>query len=119
VVSFGLRLAMALQTYVEIASEADSALHDIIFDINATASALRQLSDLIESDRVAANEQGRPPIFKKAGEDDIRAITAKLEKVYKTIVVLVQKATGSQVCNRHITRLRLRDGHRPKHHQAV
>ncbi|KAK4448964.1 hypothetical protein QBC34DRAFT_101207 [Podospora aff. communis PSN243] len=99
VVSFGLRLATALQTYAEIASEADEALHDIIFDINATASALRQLSDLIESDKSAASEQGRPPIFKEAGEADIRSIALKLEKVYKTIVVLVQKATNSKTVN--------------------
>ncbi|KAK0623727.1 hypothetical protein B0T14DRAFT_495159 [Immersiella caudata] len=96
VVSFGLRLATALQTYSEIASEADDALHDIIFDINGTASALRQLSELIESDKLVASEQGRRPIFKDAGEAEIRGIALKLEKVYKTIVVLVQKATSTK-----------------------
>jgi len=94
VVSFGMRLATALQTYTELASEANEALHDIVFDINATASALKQLSELIEADKLAASKQGRLPIFKDAGETEIRNIATQLEKVYKAIVVLVKKATS-------------------------
>jgi len=95
IVSFGVRLGTALHTYTELASEAADALHDITFDVNATASALRQLNELIEADKLAAAEQSRPPIFKEAGEAEIRDVAAKLEQVYKTIVTLVYKATNS------------------------
>lgn len=94
IVAFGLKLGTTLQTYVELALEVEECLGEIIFDINATAGALGQLQDIIDIDKRAAKEQNRPLIFKDAGLNEIQALALKCEKVYKTIIVLVHKASS-------------------------
>ncbi|KAJ3497594.1 hypothetical protein NLG97_g1786 [Lecanicillium saksenae] len=53
IVTSGVQLGTALQTYMELARDAEHELHDIVFDVNATASALKQLHIIIDADRDA------------------------------------------------------------------
>lgn len=93
IVSFGLQLATTLQTYIETMLEAEERLRDITFDINSTASALRQLQDIIDNDKMGT-KAGKltPKVFKDEGRREIEAIAQKCGKVYGTIVLLVNKA---------------------------
>ncbi|CAG8975348.1 hypothetical protein HYALB_00005678 [Hymenoscyphus albidus] len=96
IVNFGLRLATTLQTYVETALEAEERMRDITFDINSTASALKQLQDIIEHDKADDNlgEFGTR-VFKDEGRREIEAIAHKCGKIYRTVVLLVNKASTS------------------------
>ncbi|KAK3988725.1 hypothetical protein QBC44DRAFT_328806 [Cladorrhinum sp. PSN332] len=94
IVAFGLKLGTTLQTYVELALEVEDCLRDITFDVTATASALRQLDDIINIDKAEAEEQNRPTVFKEAALVEIQALAFKCEQVYKTILVLAHKASG-------------------------
>ncbi|CAG8948686.1 hypothetical protein HYFRA_00001806 [Hymenoscyphus fraxineus] len=96
IVNFGLRLATTLQTYVETALEAEERMRDITFDINSTASALKQLQDIIEHDKAGDNlgEIGTR-VFKDEGRREIEAIAHKCGKIYRKVVLLVNKASAS------------------------
>ncbi|KAK4221806.1 hypothetical protein QBC38DRAFT_402718 [Podospora fimiseda] len=94
IIAFGLKVGTTLQTYVELAQEVEDSLREIVFDVNATASALRQLQDIIEIDKLAAKDQNRSTIFTDAGLNEIQSLAWKCEKIYKTIIVLVHKASG-------------------------
>lgn len=93
IVSFGLQLATTLQTYIETMLEAEERLRDITFDINSTASALRQLQDIIDEDKTGNDvRKSTPKVFKDEGRREIEVIAQKCGKVYRTIVLLVNKA---------------------------
>jgi hypothetical protein len=100
IVGFGLQLATTLQTFMELTAEAQEALHDIVFDVNATASALKQLQDIISADKATAEQHDKPPVFKDAGLREIQALAIKCEKIYKTIIVLIHKASDSDKAKR-------------------
>lgn len=95
IVSFGLQLATTLQTYIETMLEAEERLRDITFEINSTASALRQLQDILDDDKRGTGVgKLSPKVFKNEGRREIEAIAQKCGKVYRTIVLLVNKAAN-------------------------
>jgi hypothetical protein len=96
IVAFGMQLATTLQTYIELTADTKEHLHDLVFDVNATASALRQLQDIIDSDKASTQDNNLSPIFKDAGLKEIEGLAIKCERVYKTIIILVQKASNSE-----------------------
>ncbi|OAQ85468.1 hypothetical protein VFPFJ_07857 [Purpureocillium lilacinum] len=97
VVAFGLNLATTLQTYTELTREANDALHDVVFEVNATASALRQLQAIVDADKAVSHLDDSPArVLNDSGVREIENLAAKCETVYKTIVKLVQKASGSE-----------------------
>ena len=51
IVAFGMHLATTMHTNMETMDEADQTLDDVVFDVNTTASALKQLDTIIEKDR--------------------------------------------------------------------
>lgn len=93
IVAFGMQLATTLQTYMELTIEANEALHDIVFDINATASTLKQLQDIIDDDKEAAMRDSRRHVFQNVTNVEVLAL--KCKKVYVKIIELVLKASGS------------------------
>lgn len=95
IVAFGLQLATILQTYVEAALEAEERLRDIAFDINSTASALKQLQDIIDADQVDGALRKSPRVFKDEGLKEIEAMAGQCGKVYGIIVMLVTEAGTS------------------------
>lgn len=100
VVGFGLQLATTLQTYMELAWEAEDALRDIVFEVNATASALRQLQTVVDADKALPDAQRASRVFKDGGLREVEALAVKCEAVYRVIVALIQKASSSDVGGR-------------------
>ena len=92
IIGFGLQLATTLQTYVEAVIEAEETLRDIAFDINSTASALKQLQEIIDADKADTGMQNNPKVFKDEGRKEIEVLAVQCGKLYTTIVVLVTKA---------------------------
>ncbi|KAI1876006.1 uncharacterized protein JN550_001502 [Neoarthrinium moseri] len=90
IVSFGLQFATSLQTYLEAVAGAEESMQDIAFDINATASALKQLHDLIEADKAATGNETR--ILNSKGVEEVLRLSAQCEKVYTLTMGLIAKA---------------------------
>ena len=95
VVGFGLQLATTLQTYMELTFEAEDALRDIVFEVNATASALKQLQTIVDADKALPDAQSASRVFKDGGLREVEALDIKCETVYKVVVRLIQKASSS------------------------
>lgn len=87
VATFGLQLATTIHTYVEAVWEAKDRLRDVAFDINSTASTLKQLQAVVSSDKDQTTK-----VLKDAGLEEIRDLTAACGKIYSTIVILLTKA---------------------------
>ncbi|KAK8045371.1 hypothetical protein PG993_005395 [Apiospora rasikravindrae] len=96
IVAFGLKLATTLQTYVETVADAEQTLQDIAFEVSTTASALKQLQDLIEADALATQEN-RLPVLNANGKREIESLGRKCETVYQAIVHLLVKSNGADV----------------------
>ncbi|UNI21266.1 hypothetical protein JDV02_007271 [Purpureocillium takamizusanense] len=99
-VSFGLQLATALQTFTVLAIEADDALRDIVFEVNATAAALGQLQTIVDADRAIPDDDdddaaARSRVLNDSGRHQVQTLALRCEKVYGVIVRLVLKASGS------------------------
>lgn len=93
IVSFGLKLATTLQTYVELVREAKEELQYIVFDVNATSAALRQLQAIVDSDE---DSDASARVFKEDGVREIEILAAKCDRVYKNIILLIQSASNSE-----------------------
>lgn len=92
IVSHGMRLATALQTYKELTRETPVSLDDAIPEISATAAALEQLRELLDEDKLVADREGRPRIFNDAGLAEIHTVAQNCERIYKNIVIFIQRA---------------------------
>ncbi len=90
IVAYGLQLATSLQTYEEGYSSAKEKLCELRVDISATASALLQLEHVIESDKNPSTK-----VLKDEGVQAIEDVAAQCENIYKTVVILVNKAGKS------------------------
>ncbi|KAH8812189.1 hypothetical protein F5884DRAFT_304651 [Xylogone sp. PMI_703] len=97
IVGFGLQIAATLQTYTEATLEADERIRDIANDINATASALQRLQDVITRD--SKLPQGR--VFSVEGLNVVNKIASQCDVVFTRIVQLLNKAgrPGSELSN--------------------
>ncbi len=95
IIGFGLQLATTLQTYVESVAEAEERLRDIAFEVSSTASALSQLQQVLEAEKVTVGDvhQG-PKVLKDEGFKQIEVIVVQCDKVYRCIVVFILKAGG-------------------------
>ncbi|KAJ6437275.1 low molecular weight phosphotyrosine protein phosphatase [Purpureocillium lavendulum] len=98
-VSFGLQLATTLQTFAELAIEAEDALRDIVFEVNATAAALRQLQTIVDADKAIPDAQRGSRVFTESGLHEVETLAVRCEKVYRTIIRLVLKASSSTTTN--------------------
>lgn len=94
IVLSGVQLGTQLQTYMELAQEAEEELHDIVFDINATSAALKQLHAIIDNDRNAQDPSTN--IFKDDGVREIEMLALKCDAIYKNIITLIQRASHSE-----------------------
>lgn len=94
IVGFGLQLGTTLQSYVETSRDAKDGLVDVASDINATASTLKQLHDLLHADDV---ETSQMQVFKPEGRQEIMAMTTQCQNLYTTIIVLLTKAGSASV----------------------
>jgi hypothetical protein len=90
IVAYGLQLASSLQTYEQGYSSAKEKLCELGVDISATASALLQLQHVIESDKDLSTK-----VLKDEGVQEIEDVAAQCENIYKTVIILVNKAGKS------------------------
>lgn len=90
IVTYGLHLGTSLQTYEQGYSSAKEKLCELGVDISATASALLQLQHVIESDKNLSTK-----VLKDEGVQAIEDIAAQCENIYKTVIILVNKAGNS------------------------
>ncbi|ROT37797.1 hypothetical protein SODALDRAFT_324298 [Sodiomyces alkalinus F11] len=95
VVSFGLQLATTLQTYVEVVAGAADRIEALTADVGSTASALKQLQDILDADK-AAEEAARAAVtvFKEQGRRDIESLAFRCEKTYRAIIHVIVSATA-------------------------
>ncbi|KAJ6782591.1 hypothetical protein PWT90_08441 [Aphanocladium album] len=91
VVTNGVQLATTLQTYRELAREAETELHDTVFEVNATAAALKQLHAIIDADR---DRQDHPAaaVFKDDGIREVETLALKCHAIYNNIILLIWRA---------------------------
>jgi hypothetical protein len=90
IAAYGLQLATSLQTYEQGYSSAEENLCELGVNISATASALLQLQHVIESDKDLSTK-----VLKDEGVQEIENVAAQCEKIYKTVIILVNKAGKS------------------------
>lgn len=90
IVTYGLHLGTSLQTYEQGYSSAKEKLCELGVDISATASALLQLQHVIESDKNLSTK-----VLKDEGVQAIEDVAAQCENIYKTVIILVNKAGNS------------------------
>ncbi|KAJ6438063.1 ATP-dependent DNA helicase PIF1 [Purpureocillium lavendulum] len=79
----------------ELTLEAEDTLRDVVFEVNATAGALRQLNAIIDDDCAISDEKRSMRVFKDSGLQEVEKLAARCETVYKTIIRLVLKASSS------------------------
>ncbi|KAL2672811.1 hypothetical protein Neosp_013527 [[Neocosmospora] mangrovei] len=111
VVGLGLQLATTLQTYVEGVAGAEDRLRELSFDVASTASTLKQLEDMLDADKAAAetrsSDQGlnSVTIFTDRGRRDIYSLSRRCEKVYQGILrVIVGASVPSSAKGKAIAR---------------
>ncbi|OAA48961.1 hypothetical protein BBO_02006 [Beauveria brongniartii RCEF 3172] len=93
IVTTGVQLATTLQTYMELAREAEHELHDIVFDVNATAAALKQLHTIIDADRDLSDRT--VAVFKDDGVREVEMLALKCHAIYNNVAMLIQRASHS------------------------
>lgn len=93
IVAFGMQLATTIHTYMDTVDEADQRLRDIVFDVNVTVSALKQLDVIIQKDK--DNDTGST-VLKEEGVRDIENLASKCRQVYQNIIKLLHKANGKE-----------------------
>ncbi|KAM3529794.1 hypothetical protein MY4038_005245 [Beauveria bassiana] len=93
IVTTGVQLATTLQTYMELAREAEHELHDIVFDVNATAAALKQLHTIIDADRDLSDRT--VAVFKDDGVREIEMLALKCHAIYNNVTMLIQRPSHS------------------------
>lgn len=93
VVSFGLGLAKSLQAFIDSVIEAEETFTLIVADVNATASTLKRLQDLIDQDKAASEEEHRATVFNCTGISEIGSCALQCQKIYVQIIILIEKAS--------------------------
>ncbi|KAI3394093.1 hypothetical protein diail_3217 [Diaporthe ilicicola] len=96
IAAFGQKLADLLQTTVELnPSAADRAnLKDVMYGILVTSGTLRQLHVLTHLDEAVGFGQIAKPTITPAYLDDIKSLAVKCDLIYKTIMLIAQKAAA-------------------------
>lgn len=93
IVAYALQLSTSVETYAEGYSGAKETLYDLVNDISATAAALIQLQQVIESDNATPDTSTK--VMKDEGRQEIENVAVQCEKIYKTVVIIILKAGTS------------------------
>ncbi|RSL78144.1 hypothetical protein CEP51_008463 [Fusarium floridanum] len=100
VVGLGLQLATTLQTYVEGVAGTEDRLRELSFDVASTASTLKQLEDMLDADKAAAENTSinqasdSVTIFTDQGRRDVYLLSRRCEKVYQGILAVIVSASS-------------------------
>ncbi|RSL55632.1 hypothetical protein CEP53_007023 [Fusarium sp. AF-6] len=100
VVGLGLQLATTLQTYVEGVAGTEDRLRELSFDVASTASTLKQLEDMLDADKAAAENTSinqasdSVTVFTDQGRRDVYLLSRRCEKVYQGILAVMVSASS-------------------------
>ncbi|KAK3378965.1 hypothetical protein B0T24DRAFT_694254 [Lasiosphaeria ovina] len=97
-VALGMQLATALQTYLQFGWSARTGLHGLAIEVNATASVLRQLQNVLDSNQAI---QGRPGAFKDAAVTEMHTLAQKCHLLFKTIIIVIEKSCETDKDNKN------------------
>lgn len=86
-VVFGQQLVSLCHLWIEITSKADQHLDLVVYDIEASTSALRQLQAILDDEK-----RSETKVFTPAGRQEIETLSVKCNLIFKAVVLLVQKA---------------------------
>ena len=87
IISLGIQIAQILQAQINAVRDADARLLQIVWEVQATASALSNLQDLLLEDRDDPDHR----IFSDGGHHDIDCIIRRCDYVFRTITTLIAK----------------------------
>ncbi|RSL58722.1 hypothetical protein CEP54_007645 [Fusarium duplospermum] len=100
VVGLGLQLATTLQTFVEGVAGVEDRIRELSFNVASTASTLKQLEDMLDADKAAAEStsihqaSNSVIIFTDQGRRDIHSLSRRCEKVYQGILGVIVSASS-------------------------
>ena len=93
IITLGSNLATTLDTNLASQRFPDERLVTQNANINATVGILRQIHDLVESDKnITNNGNGQLPALKDAGLQEIDLRAAQCETLFRTIIATITKA---------------------------
>ena len=90
-VELGSRLTFSLHTYIHSSTFRRFQISKILSEVSATAGALQQLHDILEADQNAKSPE--LVVLKDAGRDEIRLKVEQCEKLYRTVIRVMTKAS--------------------------
>lgn len=93
-VAFGQKLANLLQTLVELNPRRGVDLEEVMHDILGTSGTLRQIQDLMGLDEAMGFGQTPQPTVTSAYLNEIETLAVKCDLIYKTIMLIAQKAVA-------------------------
>ncbi|KAM0430088.1 hypothetical protein ACHAPT_006094 [Fusarium lateritium] len=122
IATFGLNLGASLQTFLEGTTGRAKGKELLITSVhvNATASNLLQIQDMLDKDHGATL-----PIFREAGRREIDRLAAQCKRIYLVVILVLNKAAESRTMEKgklempaegfknaplNITKLRVRRG---------
>ena len=86
IISLGIQIAQILQAQINTVRDADAKLLQLVWEVQATASALSNLQDLLLEDKDSDNR-----IFNDGGHHDINCIIRRCDYVFRNITALIAK----------------------------
>ncbi|KUI69376.1 hypothetical protein VM1G_05433 [Cytospora mali] len=96
IVAFGQKVANLFQTWSSLARRGKNETYEILHIINATANALHQIQDSVDGDGSAVYGQPVVKILTQAGHEEVEALAIKCDLLYKTTMLLIQKAADRE-----------------------
>lgn len=93
-VALGQKLAGLLQTLVELNPSSQSDLKDVHYDVETTSGTLRQILDMyaLGLDEDFGLKRDTKSVVTSAYLDDIEKLAVKCGLIYKSIILVTQKA---------------------------
>ena len=91
-VAFGQKLALLLQTCVDLSLAWKVKLKPILADISTTSSVLQELGGLVDMNQLTVSGKPAAEVLTKSGLREIETLAVKCDLLYKIIMLLLQKA---------------------------
>ncbi|KAH8889095.1 hypothetical protein GQ53DRAFT_843159 [Thozetella sp. PMI_491] len=94
VVGAGTQLASAIHTHLELDRDGKKTLQNVVHEINATVSALRQIMGIVAEDRKRLGGYNAEKVLKGEWHSEMQTAAVMCEKVYKLIATLIHNSKG-------------------------
>lgn len=94
-VTFGQNLANLVHTWYEVSSRTERELDQVLYDIQASTSALKHLVDLLEADK--GQQDAEKKVFTPEACREVELLAVKCNVLFKALILLVQRAVERKV----------------------